>query len=118
MDCGDIVAQSSISYDWEDTGLTLYTKAIKAIVERHFSKWGEIENTNVNNMTHNVSSTLQPPSSPKNTKKRPPKKVISKASSGGGEQKEKLIKTYFTNLSNNFFLSNISNWGLFQSTNK
>ena len=31
VDCGDIIAQSSISYDWEDTGSSLYAKAIQAI---------------------------------------------------------------------------------------
>lgn len=31
VDCGDIVAQSSISYDWEDTGASLYAKAIQAL---------------------------------------------------------------------------------------
>ena len=69
----------------------------------------EIENTNENNITHNESSTLKPPS-PKNNKKRPPMKPMKPMkpipninTSGGGEQKENLIKTYFTNLSDNFF---------------
>jgi methionyl-tRNA formyltransferase len=33
IDCGDIVAQTQISYDWEDTGATLYQKASQNIIE-------------------------------------------------------------------------------------
>jgi methionyl-tRNA formyltransferase len=32
IDSGDIIAQSAISYAWEDTGETLYNKAIKAMI--------------------------------------------------------------------------------------
>jgi len=33
IDCGDIIAQVPIGYDWEDTGATLYAKASAAISE-------------------------------------------------------------------------------------
>ena len=33
IDSGDIVAQQTIGYDWEDTGETLYRKAIQGMVE-------------------------------------------------------------------------------------
>jgi methionyl-tRNA formyltransferase len=33
IDCGDLVAQKSIDYTWEDTGETLYHKAIAAMKE-------------------------------------------------------------------------------------
>ena len=33
IDCGDIVAQKRISYGWEDTGETLYNKALAAMLE-------------------------------------------------------------------------------------
>jgi methionyl-tRNA formyltransferase len=33
IDCGDIIAQFPISYDWEDTGLSLYEKAINTMTD-------------------------------------------------------------------------------------
>lgn len=33
IDCGDVIAQTRIDYDWEDTGGTLYEKALAATVD-------------------------------------------------------------------------------------
>lgn len=33
IDCGDLVAQKIIDYTWEDTGKTLYLKAISGMIE-------------------------------------------------------------------------------------
>lgn len=33
IDCGDVIAQSRIPYDWEDNGGTLYRKATRALVD-------------------------------------------------------------------------------------
>jgi len=47
IDCGDIVAQSSISYDWEDTGSSLYEKAIKAMPNLFKETYPKLHNKDI-----------------------------------------------------------------------
>jgi methionyl-tRNA formyltransferase len=44
IDSGDIVAQQVISYDWEDTGETLYLKAAQSTIDLFKSTYPQIRN--------------------------------------------------------------------------
>ncbi|STP06694.1 formyltransferase family protein [Helicobacter fennelliae] len=52
IDSGDIIAQKVISYDWEDTGKSLYQKAQKAIVALFKAQYKKI-------ITHSITRTKQ-----------------------------------------------------------
>jgi methionyl-tRNA formyltransferase len=47
VDTGDIVAQRSIPYDWEDSGASLYHKAAEAIIDLIKDSYPEIRQLNI-----------------------------------------------------------------------
>ena len=47
IDTGDIIAQKALSYDWEDSGATLYKKANKAMIELFGESYPKIRQLNI-----------------------------------------------------------------------
>lgn len=54
IDGGDIIFQSKISKDWEDTGATLYQKAQVKIIELFYSNYINIRNGNYTRIKQNL----------------------------------------------------------------
>jgi len=55
IDTGDVVAQQEISYDWEDTGQTLYQKAIKNMIQLFQTSYPKIRSLNVTRVKQDLS---------------------------------------------------------------
>lgn len=55
IDNGDLIAQSAISYDWEDTGGTLYSKAQQSMVELFIKIYPNLRVNNVKRVPQNLA---------------------------------------------------------------
>ena len=54
IDNGNIIAQIPITYDWEDTGGTLYQKAGQAMIDLFKSTYPNIRNRDIQNVPQNL----------------------------------------------------------------
>jgi methionyl-tRNA formyltransferase len=54
IDSGNIIAQIPITYDWEDTGGTLYQKAGQAMIDLFKSTYPNIRNRDIQNVPQNL----------------------------------------------------------------
>ena len=55
IDCGDIVAQKQIHYDWEDNGGTLFKKSRDTMIELFKDSYGDIRNFKFSLKKQNLS---------------------------------------------------------------
>jgi len=55
VDSGDVIAQKQITYDWEDTGATLYEKAASSMIELFMATYPEIREERIARIPQDLS---------------------------------------------------------------